>query len=134
MPNLIQSLQKMNTKLPGISVCKPYIHPNMTKEVIYEVCKKHVNSNFYTQLKYIIYSVPVEFLKDLDTVLSEKRSSNIVCLELDMIATKGRYFGYLELSKLAYGPDFNISFGMDFNDIPDLIARWRDEKINHLGL
>lgn len=121
-------------KLPGISVYKPYIHPNMTKEVIYEVCKKHVNSNFYTQLKYIIYSVPVEFLKDLDTVLSEKRSSNIVCLELDMVATKGRYFGYLELSKLAYGPDFNISFGMDFNDIPDLIARWRDEKINHLGL
>ena len=78
--------------------------------------------------------MPVEFLKDLDTVLSEKRSSNIVCLELDMVATKGRYFGYLELSKLAYGPDFNISFGMDFNDIPDLIARWRDEKINHLGL
>ena len=113
---------------------------NLIKEVIYEITKNHVRSNLHAQLKYIIDSVPLSFLIELDKILCSKRGSNIVCSEIDFIATKGRYFGYLEQSKLTLlnklneSSDSEISFGIDFDDIPDLIAKWREEKLNNLGV
>lgn len=110
----------------------------INRVILYNIVKKHVIRNFHSQLEYIINSVPLEYLKTLDKLLSNKSTSNIICTELDFIATKGRYFGYIQLDKLKYeynflysrGLNFNIAFGMDFNDVPELIEKWRDEKLN----
>lgn len=101
------------------------------REVLYDVTKKHVIKEFHPQLEYIINSVPLDYLEELDKLLSNKRTSNIICIELDFIATKVRYFGYIQLDKLMYshGLNFNIAFGMDFNDVPELIEKWRDDKL-----
>lgn len=102
----------------------------MNKELIYQESEKHIREDLRDSLRYIIDSVPFEFLENLGVIVLEIQSGlslHKMFVELDFIVTKGRYFGYLELDKVG-------EFGLDYSDVPDLISKWRDEKINSLGI
>ena len=45
-------------------------------------------------------------------------------MELDFLAAKLKYFKRLNTDEM--------SFGIDFELIPELIAKWRDEKIDNI--
>lgn len=53
-----------------------------------------------------------------------RRFDNIACLELDMLKSKLEYFGRLKKCESAIGFDMEI--------MPELIAKWRQEKLNTL--
>ena len=109
----------------------------MTKDEIYDRTKRYLRKNLHPHLKYIIDNLPSKELTNLVELLdSEKdggtqyRIGNKVCIELDFIASKGLYFGYLSSDEVKPG---NLhSFGIRFEEIPDLIQKWRDEKINDI--
>jgi hypothetical protein len=73
------------------------------------------------------YLDKVEDKKGMIKVQAETRRTtfgNIACMELDFLKTRLEYFGRL--------PKVESTLGISKEMIPDLIARWRDEKLNNL--
>lgn len=61
-------------------------------------------------------------------ISSEDSSDNLfdkVCIEIDFLTSKLRYFQKLP-------KEFKTDFGIEFELIPDLISKWRDEKLSGL--
>lgn len=120
----------------------------MTKGDIYNKVKGYIRKDFHIKLWYIINNVPMEYLgnliKILDTdTITDSRKGNKICVEMDFITSKGLYFNYLTgdnktPGKLEVEDSLRIigfeadGFGIPFSEIPDLIQKWRDEKINKI--
>lgn len=73
------------------------------------------------------YLDKVENKKGVIKVQAETRVSsfgNIACMELDFLKTRLEYFGRLQ--------KVESTLGISKEMIPDLIAKWREEKLNNL--
>ena len=119
----------------------------MIKGDIYNKTKKYIRKDFHIKLWYIIDNVPIEYLTKLIEILDSYKDNSEdgtkVCIEMDFITAKGIYFNYLtgdntkpgmltvEDSLRIKGFDAD-GFGIPFSEIPDLIQKWRDEKINKI--
>ena len=82
---------------------------------------------FLRDIEVIIGLASDEELEKLEILLGGNYSPNLIYIELDFIATRLAYF-------CKFPEGHKTSFGMDFRDVPELIAKWRDEKLGGLGI
>lgn len=63
----------------------------------------------------------------MDNLLTSPTFSMVtkVCIEIDFLTSKLRYFQKLP-------KEFKTDFGIEFELIPDLVATWRDQKLEGL--
>jgi hypothetical protein len=92
-----------------------------------ELTNRHIRKDLHDEVELIITLSNKSDLSNLEKLTKEKKydSTTIssICIELDFLATKLKYFKKL---------DGDTSFGLEFDLVPDLIAKWRDEKIDNI--
>ena len=90
--------------------------------------KKCVRDDLHSEVEQIILLSNKRDLIKIEQILREKKLDSFViskvCIELDFLSSKLKYLKKLDLN--------NGSFGIDLEMIPDLVAEWRDEKINDI--
>lgn len=95
---------------------------------IIEKAKKCVRDDLHSQVEQIISLSEKKDLVRMENLLKNKSYGativSKVCMELDFLAAKLKYFKKLNTDEM--------SFGIDFELIPELIAKWRDEKLNKI--
>ena len=95
---------------------------------IIENAKKCVRDDLHDQVDQIITLSDKKDLERLENLLKNKsygaNTVSKVCMELDFLAAKLKYFKGLNTDEM--------SFGIDSELIPELIAKWRDEKLNNI--
>ena len=90
--------------------------------------KKCVRDDLHSEVEQIILLSNKRDLIKIEQILQVKKIDSFViskvCIELDFLSSKLKYLKKLDLN--------NGSFGIDLEMIPDLVAEWRDEKINDI--
>ena len=90
--------------------------------------KQCVRDDLHSEVEQIILLSNKRDLIKIEQILREKKIDSFViskvCIELDFLSSKLKYLKKLDLN--------NGSFGIDLEMIPDLVAEWRDEKINDI--
>jgi hypothetical protein len=97
-------------------------------DYIIENCKKIVRKELNDEVESLIRYAPEVELEKIFSLISRNIhniNNNIICIELDFLATRLKYFGYLQ-------DDFITTFGFNLDDVPDLLGEWREEKLNNL--
>jgi hypothetical protein len=93
-----------------------------------EKAKKCIREDLHGQVESIITLSDKKDLNKIEHLLKSKiYGANVisnVCIELDFLASKLKYFKKLDIEEM--------SFGVDFEMIPELIAKWRDEKLDNI--
>ena len=92
-----------------------------------EKTKKYIRKDLHDEVELIINLSSKKDLEKLEQLSSHKKYdatiiSNI-CIELDFLASKLKYFKKIDTGEMG--------FGLEFDLIPELIAKWRDEKIDN---
>lgn len=92
-----------------------------------ELTNCHIRKDLHEEVELIISLSNKSDLSNLEKLTKTKKydSTTIssICIELDFLATKLKYFKKL---------DKDLSFGLEFDLVPELIAKWRDEKIDNI--
>lgn len=93
-----------------------------------DLTKKCVRDDLHSEVEQIILLSNKRDLIKIEQILREKKLDSFViskvCIELDFLSSKLKYLKKLDNN--------NGSFGIDLEMIPDLVAEWRDEKINDI--
>lgn len=108
----------------------------MDKTELIEKLKNMIREDLHNQLEVIIHHSLDEELSEIIGMVNSKSKNNKlargdynlfnkVCIEIDFLVARLKYFG-----RLPQG--FETEFGVDSKLIPDLISKWRDEKLNGL--
>lgn len=106
-----------------------FIRDDLKEEAlsIMEAC----NDDEFDRLREMAYKylddVPGKYEKKLKVQSVQTRRvsfGNIACMELDFLKTRLEYFGRI--------PKVESTIGLSKEMIPDLIAKWREEKLNNL--
>ena len=88
----------------------------------------HIRKDLHEEVEKIILLSEKQDLNKLEQLTKKPKFDSTavssVCIELDFLASKLKYFGKLNTSELRFGINIDL--------IPELIAKWRDEKINKI--
>lgn len=90
---------------------------------------KYIREDLHSQVDQIISLSDKKDLSKIESLINSNINSinyigNNVCIELDFLASKLKY-----LKKVS---NEEIRFGIELDLIPELVAKWRDEKLNKL--
>lgn len=94
---------------------------------LFREVKQHTREDLVSDLEVVFQVANETELNNLQQIIDEEREINLIFIELDFICSKLNYFG-------KFPEGFTCSFGIDLELIPDLHQKWRDEKLNGLGL
>lgn len=93
-----------------------------------DLTKKCVRDDLHSEVEQIILLSNKRDLIKIEQILQVKKIDSFViskvCIELDFLSSKLKYLKKLDPK--------NGSFGIDLEMIPELVAEWRDEKINDI--
>lgn len=93
-----------------------------------DLTKKCVRDDLHSEVEQIILLSNKRDLIKIEQILQVKKIDSFViskvCIELDFLSSKLKYLKKLDNN--------SGSFGIDLEMIPDLVAEWRDEKINDI--
>lgn len=93
-----------------------------------DLTKKCVRDDLHSEVEQIILLSNKRDLIKIEQILQVKKIDSFViskvCIELDFLSSKLKYLKKLDNN--------SGSFGIDLEMIPDLVAEWRNEKINDI--
>lgn len=99
----------------------------MNRNILLQTCLDNTRWELQSQIETIFQFAEDDDLIKLWDIVEGGKPTNLIFIEIDFIVSKLRYFGKLD-------KNFKTDFGFTLDLIPELVAKWRNEKLNNLGI